>query len=80
MDALALRSRSNHAMVGPMGFLDKAKELLGQHDDKVDQGLEKAGEVAKEKLPGHDEQVDKVVDIAQEKTGEGDTTQPPLQP
>ena len=27
-----------------MGFLDKAKELLGQHDDKVDDAIEKAGE------------------------------------
>lgn len=63
-----------------MGFLDKAKELLGQHDDKVDQGLDKAGDVAKEKFAGHDEQIDKVVDIAQEKTGQGDTTEPPVPP
>ncbi|MET0190150.1 MAG: antitoxin, partial [Pseudonocardia sediminis] len=37
-----------------MGFLDKAKELLGQHDDKVDQGLNKIGDAAKTKFAGHD--------------------------
>lgn len=58
-----------------MGFLDKAKELLGQHDDKVDQGLNKAGEMAKNKYAGHDEQIDKATGMAREKTGEGDTTQ-----
>lgn len=30
-----------------MGFIDKAKDLLDQHDDKVDAALEKAGELAK---------------------------------
>ncbi|MDT7669777.1 MAG: hypothetical protein QOC74_2560, partial [Pseudonocardiales bacterium] len=24
-----------------MSFLDKAKEMLGKHDDKVDQGMDK---------------------------------------
>ncbi|MGD9530070.1 antitoxin [Pseudonocardia sp.] len=62
-----------------MGFLDKAKNLLGQHDDKVDQALEKAGEAAKERFAGHDEQIDKVVDLAQQHTGAGDTTAAPPQ-
>lgn len=60
-----------------MGFLDKAKELLNQHDDKVDQGLEKVGEAAKGRFAGHDEHIDKAVDFAQERTGAGDTTAPP---
>ncbi|MBW0105771.1 antitoxin, partial [Pseudonocardia sp. KRD291] len=47
-----------------MGFLDKAKELLGQHDDKVDQGLNKVGDAAKKKYAGHDEQIDKVTGMA----------------
>jgi len=59
-----------------MGFLDKAKELLGQHDDKVDQAIDKAGDAAKEKY-GHGEQVDKATEFARGRTGEGDTTQPP---
>jgi hypothetical protein len=63
--------------VASMGFLDKAKEMLGQHDDKVDQGLDKAGEAAKGKFAGHDEHIDKGVDFLQERTGEGNTTAAP---
>jgi antitoxin protein of toxin-antitoxin system len=62
-----------------MGFMDKAKQLLGQHDDKVDQGLDKGGEMAKERFAGHDEQIDQGVDKLQEMTGEGDTTRDPRQ-
>ncbi|WP_028934214.1 antitoxin [Pseudonocardia spinosispora] len=43
----------------------KAKEMLGEHDDKVDQALEKAGEFAKSKFEGHDAQIDKVVEMGQ---------------
>jgi len=57
-----------------MGFMDKAKELLDQHDDKVDAALEKAGELAKNRFPGHDQQIDTGVDKLQEMTGAGDTT------
>jgi hypothetical protein len=43
---------------------------------KVDQGLEKAGDVADERTGGQDrEQIDHGVDDAQERTGEG-ATQP----
>lgn len=58
-----------------MGFIDKAKELLTKHDDKVDQGLDKAGEMAKNRMPGHDEQIDQGVDRLQRMTGAGDTTE-----
>ena len=37
---------------------EKAKDLLGKNDDKVDQALDKAGEIAKGKFAGHDEQID----------------------
>ena len=60
-----------------MSFLDKAKELLDQHDDKVDQALDKAGEAAKQRFAGHDSQIDGLVDQAQQRTGAGDTTQAP---
>jgi hypothetical protein len=60
-----------------MGFLDKAKEMLGKHDDKVDQGLEKAGEFAKGKFAGHDDKIDGLVEQGKQRTGEGDTTAPP---
>jgi MT0933-like antitoxin protein len=56
------------------GFMDKARDLADQHDEQVDQGLEKAGDVADQKTGGgHAEQIDRGVDMAQERTGEGDT-------
>ena len=60
-----------------MSFLDKAKDLLNQHDDKVDQALDKAGEMGKQKFAGHDGQIDGLIDQAQQRTGAGDTTQAP---
>jgi MT0933-like antitoxin protein len=58
------------------GFLDKAKDAAEQHDDKVDQGLEKAGDFADQKTGGkYDDQIDKGVDTAQQRTGDGDTQQ-----
>jgi len=57
-----------------MGFLDKAKELIGQHDDKIDDAVEKAGDVVDDKTGGkYESQVDQAQDFVQEKTGEGDT-------
>ena len=56
------------------GFMDKAKEFLGEHDEQVDQAIEKAGDFADEKTGGkYGEQIDRGVDTAQEGTGEGDT-------
>ncbi|HST64381.1 MAG TPA: antitoxin [Mycobacteriales bacterium] len=58
------------------GFMDKAKDLADQHDDQVDQGLDKAGDFADQKTGGkYDEQIDKGVDAAQQRTGEGDAQQ-----
>jgi hypothetical protein len=55
------------------GFMDKARDLAEQHDDKLDQGLEKAGDFADDKTGGkHAEQIDRGVDFAQERTGDGD--------
>jgi hypothetical protein len=39
----------------------KAGELLNEHGDKVEDAVEKVGEMAKEKF-GHDDQVDMAVD------------------
>jgi hypothetical protein len=44
---------------------NKAEDLLEQHGEKIEQGVEKAGEFAKSKL-GHEETVDKVVDKIQD--------------
>ena len=52
------------------GF-DDMKKFADEHDDKVDEGLEKAGDAAGDKF-GHEAQVDKGVDWAQQHTGSGD--------
>ncbi|MGI5242542.1 antitoxin [Dactylosporangium sp. CA-139066] len=55
-------------------FFDKVKDLADQHDDKVDQALEKIGDVVDDKTGGkYTEHIDKGVDMAQERTGDGDT-------
>jgi len=59
-----------------MDFINKAKGFLDQHDEQVDQALDKAGDFAKTRFAGHDEQIDQAVDKAQEFTGQGDTTRP----
>ena len=46
---------------------DKAKDAAGQHGDKIDEGLDKAGEMAKDKAPDqHDDKIDQGVDKAQQ--------------
>jgi hypothetical protein len=57
-----------------MSFIDKVRDLADKHDDKVDQALEKLGDEV-DKRTGHkySEQIDKAVDVAQERTGDGDT-------
>jgi hypothetical protein len=59
-----------------MGIMDKAKGMADQHDEQVDQGIEKAGDqVDKRTDDKYSSQVDKGVDQAQQRTGEGDTQQ-----
>lgn len=43
---------------------NKASDLVEKHGEKIEEGVEKAGDFAKKKF-GHDEQVDKVVDKIQ---------------
>jgi hypothetical protein len=55
-------------------FMDKAQDFADKHDKQVDQGIEKAGDMADKHTGGkHDQQIDKGVDMAQQRTGEGDT-------
>jgi len=50
-----------------MGIMDKAKDAAGEHGDKIDEGLDKAGDMAKDKAPDqHDDKIDKGVDKAQQ--------------
>ncbi|CCH15628.1 antitoxin [Micromonospora lupini] len=54
-------------------FMDKAKDVADKHDKQVDQGMEKAGDMADKRTGGkYDDQIDKGVDQAQARTGEGD--------
>ncbi|MEV4390030.1 antitoxin [Micromonospora sp. NPDC049580] len=54
-------------------FMDKAKDVTDKHDKQVDQGMEKAGDMADKGTGGkYDDQIDKGVDQAQARTGEGD--------
>jgi hypothetical protein len=55
-------------------FLNKAKDVAGQHDEQVDKGLERAGDEADKRTGGkYDDKIDKGVDAAQQHTGGGDT-------
>lgn len=58
-------------------FVDKAKDLAGQHPDKVDQGIDKAGDAVDQRTGGqHAAQVDKAQDAARDRLGAPDQ-QPP---
>jgi len=59
-----------------MSIFDKAKDLIDQHDEKVDVALDKIGDEADKRTGGkYTDHIDKGVDAAQEHTGDGDTTQ-----
>ena len=60
-----------------MGIFDKAKDALSGQEDKIDAGVEKAGDMVDEKTGGkYGEQVDKGQDLANEKLGEMTGDQP----
>ena len=55
-----------------LAFLDEMEMFpFAGHDDQVDAGLEKAGDMAESKF-GHGEQIDQVVEKAQDATGSDD--------
>ncbi|GAA1715150.1 hypothetical protein GCM10009765_75080 [Fodinicola feengrottensis] len=59
-----------------MGLFDDAKKFADEHDEQVDQVLDKAGDFANEQTGGKfGDQIKQGVDFAQEHTGSGDTTQ-----
>lgn len=58
-----------------MSFMDEAKDKLSENDEKVDQGIEKAGDAVDERAGGHEQQVDQAQDFLQERTGGGDTVE-----
>jgi hypothetical protein len=75
-----LRDGAPCAIVGAMGigdFANKAKDFADQHDEQVDQGLDRAGDTAGKRLAGHESQVDGLVEKGKQYTGGGDTTAAP---
>ena len=61
-----------------MGFLDKAKDLLHKNADKVDQAIEKAGDLVDKKTQGkHAGVVDKVQEQAKKRLRENGGATPP---
>jgi hypothetical protein len=67
------RNRPHHLEDTMSGLFDKAKDFADQHDDKVDEGLQKAGEQIDARTgEAHSEQIQRGVDEAQRRTGDGD--------
>ena len=56
-----------------MPDMDDLKDFADKHDNKVDEGLEKAGDAAGDKF-GNADQINKGVDKLQERTGECDSS------
>lgn len=53
-----------------MGILDKVKEMLGQHSQQADAGIEKGGDTIDDKTGGkYAEHVDKGQDAARDQLG-----------
>lgn len=51
-----------------MGFMDKVKGMLGQHGDKADQGIDRAGDMVDDKTGGkHAAHVDKAQQAAKDR-------------
>lgn len=54
-----------------MGFLDKAKALLGQHEEKIEGAIDKVAGVVDDKTGGqHTDKIEKGVDAAKGFIGE----------
>ncbi len=63
-----------------MGIFDKAKDALSEHSDKVDQGIDKAGDMVDEKTGGkYVGQVDQGQEFAKDKLAgpQNDPAAPP---
>jgi hypothetical protein len=64
-----------------MGIFDKAKDAMGGQPDKVDAGVEKAGDMVDERTDSkYAEQVDQGQDMAKDKLGDMTGEQQPEQP
>ena len=52
----------------------KAEEALREHNDKIEEGLDKAADFAKSKFSGHDSQIDSGVEKAKDFLNKFDDT------
>ncbi|OXM71663.1 antitoxin [Amycolatopsis vastitatis] len=52
----------------------KAEEALREHNDKIEEGLDKAAGFAKSKFAGHDEQIDSGIEKAKDFLNKFDDT------
>lgn len=56
-------------------IFDRAKKLIDDNDEKIDDAVQKAGDFIDDKTKGkYNDKIEKAVDTVQEKTGNGDTT------
>lgn len=54
-----------------MGIFDKAKDVLSQHSDKVDQGIDKVADLADRRTGNQQsENIDRGAQVAKDKLGE----------
>ncbi len=54
-----------------MGFMDKAKDLINENQEKIDSAVDKAAHFASEKTGGkYDEKIKKGTDAVKKKTGD----------
>ena len=54
-----------------MGIFDKAKDVLSQHGDKVDQAIDKVADLADQRTGSqHGEQIDRGAAAAKDKLGD----------
>ena len=64
-----------------MGFLDKAKAMLGQHEEKIEGAIDKVAEVVDDKTGGkYADKIDKGVDAAKGFVGDESDGPPPVPP
>lgn len=57
-------------------IFDRAKKLIDENDEKIDDAAEQAGEFVDDKTKGkYTDKIDTAVDAVQEKTGRGDTNE-----
>ena len=64
-----------------MGFLDKIKDLSGQHADKVEGAIDKVAEVVDDKTGGkYADQIDKGAETAKGLVGDESGGTPPIPP